>query len=225
MSAASSGWTWKTVSYIEMMLLLIVEMHSFFPLCRLQQASYVTIIAWNVNAVCTKFEKSNVLSLLFEYDVICLNEVKTPLPVSSSGYVSFKSAALGTTDRGGRVVCVKNWLADLLAEVDTSNGYQVWLRFRNIQDVLYGFCYIPPCDSQYYSHDLFAVIQEKLTTRSVETSFVIVGGINALFGRSVRDILNLLELSNAGDLSYPYIPDEVQTPSDNAELFVCHFCW
>ncbi len=33
-----------------------------------------------------------------------------------------------------------NWLADLVGEVDTSNGEQVWLRFRNIQEVLFGFC-------------------------------------------------------------------------------------
>ncbi|XP_071529864.1 uncharacterized protein [Panulirus ornatus] len=61
--------------------------------------------------------------------------------------------------------------------------------------------------------DTKELIQEKLTTRSVETSFVIVGDMNARFGKSVRDILNLLEPTNVADLSYPYIPDDVQTPS------------
>ena len=80
-----------------------------------------------------------------------------------------------------------------------------------------GFVTYPPV-TQYYSHDLFAVIQEKLTTRSVETSFVIVGDMNTRFGKSVTDILTLLEPTNVEDLSYPCIPDDVQTPSDNAEL-------
>ena len=34
---------------------------------------------WKINGVRTKLEKGNVQILLIDYDIICLNEVKTPL--------------------------------------------------------------------------------------------------------------------------------------------------
>lgn len=52
------------------------------------------------------------------------------------------------------MVCVKNYLAHFVYHFDVSIGDQVWQQFSYIQDVLFGFCYIPPWDSHYYSNDL-----------------------------------------------------------------------
>ncbi len=45
----------------------------------------VKILSWNLNSVCTKLEKSYVRQLLYEYDIISINKVKTPLTVILSG--------------------------------------------------------------------------------------------------------------------------------------------
>ena len=55
-----------------------------------QQARTVSIISWNLNGVKTKLEKDNVKELLYRYDVISVNEVKTPLSISLLGYVTYK---------------------------------------------------------------------------------------------------------------------------------------
>ena len=180
--------------------------------------SKLKIISWNVNKVCTKLEKPHVQQLLLDYDVICINEVKTPLPVSLPGYVSFRSKVVGSADRGGTVVCVKNWLSHFVFDIDTSIGDQVWLQFCNVRGVLFGFCYIPPCDSRYYSCDSFSSIQEKLNSRFVPNGYVIIGDMNARFGKSVRELLMLIELPNVDELSYPELHDNINTPNDNAEL-------
>lgn len=119
------------------------------------------IISWNINGAKTKLEKDIVQSVLLEYDIISLNEVKTSLPVSLPGYLAFRSNVNRSAERGGTTVLVKNYLANYVVSVQTDVSDQVWVRFRCIPKCLFGFCYIPPADSEYYSHDLFAVIQEK----------------------------------------------------------------
>ncbi len=43
----------------------------------------IKLISWNINGVRTKLEKHCVQDFLMKYDIVCLNEVKTPLRVSS----------------------------------------------------------------------------------------------------------------------------------------------
>ena len=40
--------------------------------------NYISIISWNINSVRTKLEKQNVYNLISQYDIISLNEIKTP---------------------------------------------------------------------------------------------------------------------------------------------------
>ncbi len=177
----------------------------------------IKIISWNINGVCTKLEKSNVFQLLCNYDIISINEVKTPLPVTLSGYKSYRSNKLGSTARGGTVVLVKNWLLKAVLSVDTSIGDQVWLQMRNIPGVLFGFCYIPPSDSQYYSLDAFSHIEEKLS-EFMYNGYIIVGDTNARFGKNVKDLLVSPNTSHEDELLYPVIVDDVNVPNDNAEI-------
>ncbi len=62
------------------------------------------IISWNASGIQTKVEKDNVMQVLIQYDIVCLIEVKTGLPVMIPGYVSCRSAMVGTPERGV-VVC------------------------------------------------------------------------------------------------------------------------
>ncbi len=116
----------------------------------------IKILSWNLNGVCTKLEKSYVRQLLYEYDIISIDEVKTPLPVMLSGCKSYKSGVVGSGARGGTVILVKNWMSEAVFDVDISIGDQVWMQISNIPGVLFGFYYIPPSDSQYYSLSAFS---------------------------------------------------------------------
>ena len=86
--------------------------------------------------------------LLNKYDVISLNEVKTPLPASLPGFISVKSVCKGTGHRGGTVVLIRHYLAQRIKTIDTAIDDQVWLQFTCLPRVLFGFCYIPPNDSE-----------------------------------------------------------------------------
>ena len=127
-----------------------------------QEARTVSIISWNLNGVKTKLEKDNVKELLYRYDVISVNEVKTPLSISLPGYVTYRSAVRGSSERGGTVLFIKNHVSKLISSVDTNIEDQIWIQLRGIPDCLFGFCYIPPCGSRYYSHESFSSIQGKI---------------------------------------------------------------
>ncbi len=104
------------------------------------------------------------------------------------GYVTYRGAVVGSSERGGTVVFVRNSIVHLLNSVDVSVGDQVLLQLKNLQGVLMGSCYIPPCDSPYYSHASFAAIQEKLLLSDMSNGYLVIGDMNCRFGGSVRDL-------------------------------------
>ena len=136
-----------------------------------------------------------VQSVLLNYDIISLNEVKTSLPVSFPGYVSFKSEVRGSAERGGTVILVKDYLSKYVTDLDINKEDQIWVQFRCVQKCLFGSCCIPPPDSEYYSRDSFASIQEKLKTSECN-EFCITGDLNARFGTSIRELARHTEVQN-----------------------------
>lgn len=166
----------------------------------------IKMVSWNINRVCTKLEKSNVRSMLSEFDIIALNEVKTTLPLCLPGYVSYQSKPVGTSDLGGVVVLVRNSLSVFVHSVDISIGDQIWLQLSVVQGVMFGFCYVPPCDSHYYSHDAFAAIQEKIMSSHMRNGYIIMGDLNARFGRAVRELAQLYDAPDM-TISYPIIDE------------------
>ena len=72
---------------------------------------YISIFSWNINSAKTKLEKQNVSEMLKHYDIISLNEIKTPLSVSYPGYVSIPSRDSSNPSRGGTCVLIKNHLS------------------------------------------------------------------------------------------------------------------
>ena len=181
-----------------------------------QHLNTMKVMSWNINGVRTKLEKKNVQDFLRNYDIISLNEVKTSLHVSFPGYVSYKSEVCGSAERGGTVVFIRNCFAEFILDVDTSIQEQVWIRFRFAPNHVFCFCYIPPADSQYYSHDLFAAIQEKLCGDSLRQECIVIGDMNARFGSLARDLPSLVELPESDNFTYPDLPDDVRLPNDNA---------
>ena len=182
-----------------------------------QRTKKIKVISWNINRVCTKLEKENVYRMLSEYDIIALSEVKTNLPVRLPGFVTYRGKTVGTSDRGGIVVLIKNNLSNYVYNVDVSIGDQIWLQLSNIEEVMFGFCYIPPCDSQYYSHDAYASIQEKIRSNHMRNGYIILVDMNARFGKAVRELASLYEVPDV-NFSYPNIEDDISRMNDNAEF-------
>ena len=153
--------------------------------------------------------------------MISLNEIKTPLRVSCPGYMSLTSRDMSNPSRGGTCVLIKNQLVPQLSGVDLSKPDQVWLQLRCFPSILFGFVYIPPQDSPYYSETSFSAIQEKLKSEKCVKECVIVGDINARLGKKIRVLPDNL---NRDDLSYPDIPDSIQAPNGNANIIFSMCC-
>ena len=86
----------------------------------------------------------------------------------------------------------------------------IWVRFWKVPKCLFGICYIPPPDSEYYSHESFASIQEKLKTTECK-EYCVVGDMNTRFGTFVRELPSAVDVPNCDSVSYPFIPDDVHS--------------
>ena len=131
--------------------------------------------------------------------------------------MSYRSAVGRSSQRGGTVVLVRNYLAKSIVYVDMCNVDQIWINFCFAPRTLFGFCYIPPPDSEYYSNVAFASIQEKVKHSARIDSYVLVGDFNARFGGSVRQIPSLADIPNCVSYEYPDLPDPTCQPNDNAK--------
>ena len=185
-----------------------------------QNTNGLKIVSWNINGAKSKLENINVYTFLSSYDIVCLNEVKTSMHISFPGYVSFKSKHVtgASSLRGGTVVFVKNYLSRQIYNLDNNVIDQVWFQIQCVPDTLFGFCYVPPTDSQYFNHQSFVAIHEKLLDYKGNTKFFIIGDLNARFGSSVRNISLQSKCPDIKECLYPYIPDDVSGPNDNAYL-------
>ena len=172
-------------------------------------------MSWNINAVKTKIEKDNVLSLFSKFDV-SINEIKTQCQVSVAGYLSIMSRDGAHPHRDRTCVLVKDHLWPYVTEMGVSVPGQVWFKLKCVPDTLFGFCYIPPPDSPYFSFVALGRIQEKIKTNSYNRC-VLLDDFNARYGNSVRELPVDLGLR---DLSYPNIEDLVRIANDNAKALL-----
>lgn len=109
---------------------------------------------------------------------------------------------------------IKNYLTRYINSVDYSTNDQVWLKLKCIQSVIFGLCYIPPRDSEYFTHRAFSAIQEKL--QNDDDKCIIKGDMNARFGEYVRELPTLSDTPSAHLYEYPAIVDNILAPNNNA---------
>ena len=148
--------------------------------------------------------------------MIGLNEIKTSLSISLPGYVAYKSTTTGSGHRGGTAVLVRRVLHTSVVYMDTGTEDQVWMRMACIPGVLLGFVYVPPSDSTYFSPAQTSAIQERMKMASLDNRCFIIGDMNARFGGSVSDLSSRISIPDAHLYIYPFIPDSVSAPNDNA---------
>ena len=185
-----------------------------------QNDNALKIISWNINGAKSKLENMHVYNFLSNFDIISLNEVKSSMYISIPGYVSYKSKHVSGAAalRGGTVVFVRNYLSSQIYNFDNNIVDQVWLQIQCVPDTMFGFCYIPPTDSPYFSHQSFVALHEKKLNCNNSTKFCIIGDLNARFGNSVRNISLQSSNSDIKECMYPHLPDDISTPNDNAYL-------
>ena len=177
-------------------------------------------MSWNINGARTKLEQNSVYNFLSNYDIISLNEAKSSLDISIPGYVSYKSKnVLGNASlRGGTVVMVRNHLANQVYNIDNSMIDQVWLQLKCFPSLIFAFCYVPPTNSTYFSHNLFSNIHDKMSDYKSYKNVCIIGDLNARFGNSVRNIPSRSTNIDIQSCSYPSIPDDITSPNDSAYI-------
>lgn len=56
---------------------------------------------------------------------------------------------------------------------------------------MFGFWFVPQSDSQYYFHDAFAAVHEKIRSTHMSNDYVIMGDMNALLGKAVGELAAL----------------------------------
>lgn len=94
----------------------------------------------------------------------------------------------------------------------------MWIHIVHAYRVLFGFCYVTPSDSPYFSPTQFSKIQEKIKSSDVNTKLLIIGDMNSLFCEAVRDLPTSSEIPDAALYTYPHIPDQVAVPNDNTTI-------
>lgn len=81
-------------------------------------------------------------------------------------------------------------------------------------DILLGFIYVPPSDSQHFNPNSFSFIQEKVKwSESEGLGAMLMGDFNARFGASVQNIPVRAWIPDYYSYTYPVVPDPVERMS------------
>ena len=152
------------------------------------------------------------MHFLCTFDIICLNEVKTPLPFTVPGYTCYRSGG-ENLHRGGCALLIRNNLCHLVLQVQTPCQDCVWLKLRGLPNFTLVALYIPPSDSIYHSLAPLTEIQAFLHDNPDE-KILIIGDLNARFGDSREEFLHDKNLPPGTH----YLPsaDPVNSPNENA---------
>ena len=166
---------------------------------------------WNIHGVGNKLENKTVLDWISSHHIIFLSELKTGWQFSVPGYVVSRKIEGNNMHRGGVAVLVKKYIRNYLKNIVCDND-QIWINCSQMANFHIGGCYIPPCDSPYFSDLHFAKLQEKLM--QAQGPIVLIGDFNSRCGKAVNDLLDTEELPE--DVFYSEeLPDPVERPNGN----------
>ena len=117
------------------------------------------MLSVNVNGNLSNLEKSDCISMMNEFDLVVLIEIKCDFVFSVPGFVMLRSS--NHQLRGGVALLVRNNLWEDVHDVQLLDD-QIWFRLSCAPGFKFGACYIPPSDSLYYKYGSFAEIQEQV---------------------------------------------------------------
>ena len=181
------------------------------------------IVSININGSISKIESNTFMTFMNEFDIVCLNEIRTDYQFSAAGFKCIRSRVMpGENTRGGVAVLFKNKLWDYVCDI-TCVKDQVWFSLMPLQDFRFGALYISPRDSPFYSCESLSTIQEQLT--KPYTKVLIIGDLNARVPEMSTNA------SRKHNVSYTHNPDstlnmngkDLHCLCDNSDLlFVNH---
>ena len=171
------------------------------------------LISWNIQGTKNKLTNPHVYKFLNTFDIICLNEIKTALPISLTGYITYRSTQDQDAHRGGCAILLKHFLRDQVTRVRTPSQDCIWLNLNSLPGITIIACYIPPSDSHYHSFSALAEMQEEIR-RFPDQQFIIIGDMNARFGESRSNFL--LGKTLPQGTHYEPSPDPISNLNSNA---------
>lgn len=142
-------------------------------------------MSWNINGVYNKLEAKCVCNYLCQFDIICLNEIKTDTPFTVPGYNPVLSTANNHYHRGGCAVLIKSTFAADINNIDCSRADRISFELRSVSNTVFICIYVPPANSPYFSFDNLAWIRGQIESMP-DKLFVVIGDMNAHFGSNRR---------------------------------------
>ena len=159
-----------------------------------------------------KLENPRLMHFLRTFDIICLNETKTPLPFTVPGYICYRSVG-ENLHRGGCALLIKNNISHLVQQVPTPCEDCIWLRMKCLPNSTIVALYIPPSDSVYHSLAPLTEVQAFLHDNPSE-KMLLIGDMNARFGDAREEFLHDKVLP--ANTRYQPSADPIENPNENA---------
>ena len=129
------------------------------------------------------------LTLISNYDIVCLVETKTDdcdsLELKGFVTVMKNRAKFMRVKSGGITLAIKNYLADYVKVIDTESRFVLWFKLDKKvldtdKDLLFGIVYIPPENSIYNTGDPYSELEnEFLSLREKNKCICLIGDFNA----------------------------------------------
>ena len=161
----------------------------------------------NIHHVRNKLETTIMQEWLHDHDIVFICETGTNLPINVPGFNTIYGNTL-VANRGGVIFLIKNYLYNMISEVDISVNDQIWFALKCFPSVIFGGCYIPPADSIYYNEHGIANILGKCADYHTKMP-VVFGDFNA----RMAPIVNQLAKGNQNVLYTPI--DNITYPNVN----------
>ena len=168
---------------------------------------------WNINRVGNKLECESVSSMLQEFDVIWISELKTYFDFNLAGYKSYRSTGARYDNHGGICMLIKNFLTGYIKDTSFERDDGISVSFTFQPNVIFWGFYIPPSDSRYYDDVHFALLMSRI--KSDNRDVVVLGDLNA----KIKDYSILLKESDV--YSYKKQPENVQNAHGTILQDIC----
>ena len=168
--------------------------------------------SWNIAGARDKLSQENFKKFLRQYDVIWILETKLIKSTEISGFIPYYNRSVHGEHRGGILLLVKNYLKKYIVKVTTNLESQIWLELSIYPKISFGGVYIPPTDSNFYDHSLFANM-----TAHIENSknVIVLGDFNARIGTPT------IPNRNGSLYEYDSIQDQTVNPPGKNLINLC----
>ena len=124
------------------------------------------------------------------HDIVVLSEIHCAKVNHAPGFIPIVAKNISPNHRGGLAVLFKYSIYSEVYNIDKSVPEQLWFKLRSVPGVQFCGAYVAPSESRYFNESSLPELQAKST--SEDTSYIIVGDLNARCGTQVHQIAQQL---------------------------------